>query len=474
MVDRIGQQFGNYRLIRLLGQGGFAEVYLGVHIHLDSQAAIKVNYSTLSDKHNDSFLIEAKRLVRLRHSHIIRLLEFGIEGNVPFIVMEYAPNGSLRTKHPKGSQVPLQSIVSYIKQVADALQYIHEQKFAHRDVKPENMLLGSNNEVLLSDLGIAVEALSTGTMVLQGQAGTTPYMAPEQLQGKPRRASDQYSLGIVVYEWICGYCPFHGSFTEIYSQHMFLPPPSLCEKIPGLSPAVEEVIFTALAKDPKQRFRSVQAFARALEISSQSFQLHSTTPSIDLPASSHSPSIAPIQELPSPLQEDSLNQKFWTYEKSAPQKPIRLSPLFLPHTITTKLNQSALSSNPTAPRLENKAMCKSYLKSILMSKPSLLIGLALIIVMSSFGLFILNNPNPMAIYNSNATVTAQANNSTSSEGTAIAQINATNTILIQAQATNQAYATNTAIAQATGTVLNRRQSLLLQTLFLLTFLATET
>ena len=95
--------------------------------------------------------------------------------------------------------------------------------------------------------------------------GTAAYMAPEQLQGKPRRASDQYSPGVVVYEWICGDRPFHGSFTEVYSQHLFVPPPPLHEKVPEVSPAVEEVVLTALAKDPQQRFATVQAFATALE-----------------------------------------------------------------------------------------------------------------------------------------------------------------------------------------------------------------
>src|SRR5207248_1288106 len=165
--------------------------------------------------------IEARRLVRLRHPHIVRLLEFGIEGDMPFLVMEYASNGSLYTRHPKGSQVPLETVVSYTKQVADALQYIHEQKLVHRDIKPANMLLGSNLEVLVSDLGIAAVAHSTSSLSLQTMAGTVPYMAPEMIQGKPRPASDQYALGIVVYEWLCGDRPFRGSPAELYSQHLF-------------------------------------------------------------------------------------------------------------------------------------------------------------------------------------------------------------------------------------------------------------
>jgi serine/threonine protein kinase len=140
----------------------------------------------------------------------------------------------------------------------------------HRDLKPENMLFGKRHEVLLSDFGIALIAQSSRYQGTQEVAGTVAYMAPEQIQGKPRTASDQYSLGIVVYEWISGDRPFHGSFTEICTQHIFAPLPPLCEKVPDLLPPVEQVITLALAKDPKQRFVSVQAFARALELAAQS------------------------------------------------------------------------------------------------------------------------------------------------------------------------------------------------------------
>src|SRR5437660_5989088 len=96
MADRVGQQLGNYQLIRLLGEGGFAEVYLGEHIHLGSQAAIKVLHSQLTSDDVDKFRMEARNLVRLVHPHIVRVLEFGIEGKTPFLVMDYAPNGTLR------------------------------------------------------------------------------------------------------------------------------------------------------------------------------------------------------------------------------------------------------------------------------------------------------------------------------------------------------------------------------------------
>jgi eukaryotic-like serine/threonine-protein kinase len=264
MADRVGQQLGNYRLVRLLGHGGFAEVYLGQHVYLETQAAIKVLQTQLAHGDIEQFRIEAKRVAHLEHPRIVRVLDFGVEGTTPFLAMSYAPNGTLRQRHPPGTRLLLPLVVAYVKQVADALQYAHQQKLIHRDVKPENMLVGQNNDILLSDFGIAV-AQTSRSQSTRDMAGTIAYMAPEQIEAHPRPASDQYSLGIVVYEWLSGDRPFRGSFTEIAIKHVMTPPPPLREKLPTLPPGVEQVVMIALAKDPRQRFGSVQAFATALE-----------------------------------------------------------------------------------------------------------------------------------------------------------------------------------------------------------------
>src|ERR1700730_3878894 len=192
MAERVGQQMGNYQLIRLLGEGGFAEVYLGEHIHLGTQAAIKVLHTQITSDDIDRFRTEARTIARLIHPNIVRVLEFGVEGKTPFLVMDYASNGTLRQRHPRGTQLPLAIIVSYVKQIADALQYAHDEKLIHRDIKPENMLLGRRNEILLSDFGLATIAQSAHSLSKTDVAGTVTYMAPEQLQGKPSPASDQY------------------------------------------------------------------------------------------------------------------------------------------------------------------------------------------------------------------------------------------------------------------------------------------
>lgn len=270
MEDRLERRLGNYQLTRLLARGGFAEVYLGQHIYLKNQAALKILLTQLSGDAMESFLNEARTVVNLIHPNIVRVLEFGVEGNTPFLVMDYAPNGSLRQCYPKGVRLPLSCVTAYVRQAASALQYAHEQRLIHRDIKPENMLLGRNNELLMSDFGIAVFAHSSLSESTQQIVGTAAYMAPEQLQGKPRPASDQYALAIVAYEWLCGERPFHGTLTEIATQQMFTDPLPLREKVPDIPLAVERVIMTALAKDPRKRYSTILAFATALECSSQS------------------------------------------------------------------------------------------------------------------------------------------------------------------------------------------------------------
>src|SRR5450759_5337371 len=114
MADRVGQQLGNYRLTRLLGTGGFAEVYLGEHIYLDNLAAIKVLHAQLSENEADHLRTEARTIARVVHPHIVRVREFGIEGATPFLVVDYAPNGTLRKRYHRGVALALPPVVSYV------------------------------------------------------------------------------------------------------------------------------------------------------------------------------------------------------------------------------------------------------------------------------------------------------------------------------------------------------------------------
>ena len=265
MAYRAGQKLGNYQLERLLGHGGFAEVYLGKHIYLQYSGRYQSITESIDDEALEKFLQEARIIAGLKHSHIVRVLEFGIEGQHPFLVMAYAPHGTLRRRYSRGNALPPTIILPYVQQIAEALQYAHERKIIHRDVKPENMLLDENDTVLLSDFGLAMREHSTYHSVHStDSAGTTLYMAPEQLKGKPCAASDQYALGVVMYEWLCGCLPFDGPDISIVVQHLHESPAPLREHVPTLPIEVEAVVLRALEKDPKQRFANVQELAEGI------------------------------------------------------------------------------------------------------------------------------------------------------------------------------------------------------------------
>ncbi|HEX3641735.1 MAG TPA: protein kinase, partial [Ktedonobacteraceae bacterium] len=267
--DLIEQQLGKYQLVSLLGHSGFAEIYLGEHVQFSTRAAIKVLHAHLSSAKIKAFEQEAKMIATLVHPHIASILDFGVSNGIPFLVMDYCPHGSLRKRHAKGERIPLLTVISYVKQIADALQYAHNQKHIHHNVKPENMFIGQHDDILLSDFGIAATAHNTFFMSRQAFVGTPPYMAPEQIKLHRRRESDQYALAIATYEWLAGKLPFLGTPEEIATKHLSVEPPSLCQKLPNLPVSVEAVVFKALAKERNERFPSVQDFADALEEASQ-------------------------------------------------------------------------------------------------------------------------------------------------------------------------------------------------------------
>jgi len=265
MVGQVEQKIGNYRLLQLLGKGAFADVYLGEHLYLNTPVAIKVLRTKLDSAILADFLSEARHISHLVHPHIIRVFDFGLEEEAPFLVMDYAPYGNLRQLYPPGTVVPLSTIVSYVMALASALQCAHDQHLVHRDLKPENVLLGPKHEVLLSDFGLAMLTSDRGPLQVKERFGTLSYMAPELILGQPVPASDQYALAVMVYELLCGHLPFRGLTAQISNQHLYAPPPPLCERHADIPRAVEQIVFKALSKEPAQRFVDVLSFAMALE-----------------------------------------------------------------------------------------------------------------------------------------------------------------------------------------------------------------
>lgn len=276
-LEYVGQIIGDFRLVSWLGGGGFGNVYLAEEVRDGQQAAVKILQVRLTQEEDFRAFITEARTMRLRHPHIVPLLDFGLgRDGTPFLVMEYAPLGTLRERHPKGSSIALPLAIEYATQIASALQYAHDARLVHRDVKPENMLVRADGQVLLSDFGIATNVQSSASIKSsnQGMSGTLAYMAPEQLRGQPRAASDQYALAIVIYEWLTGKVPFRGTALEVATQHATQAPPALMTQAQGIPQEVENVLFKALAKDYKDRFASMDAFLSALQGASAFSMFH--------------------------------------------------------------------------------------------------------------------------------------------------------------------------------------------------------
>jgi eukaryotic-like serine/threonine-protein kinase len=261
MVNRSGQLLGHYKLIRLIGRGGSADVYLARNLHLRSLCAIKILRTPLMRKGQRKFLEEARLAATLEHDHIVRVLDFDVQNGVPFIVMSYAPHGSLRNRYPRGTKLSFSAILTYLEQIADALDYLHARNLIHLDIKSENLLLGRDYEVLLGDFGIT-EAMRKPSGPAS-RPGTLYYMSPEHLHGNPCTASDQYALAVCVYEWLTGHFPFEGTRAEVKWKHVHERPSSLRALASDISPAMEKVVLRALSKDPQRRYPSVGAFVDA-------------------------------------------------------------------------------------------------------------------------------------------------------------------------------------------------------------------
>ena len=264
-----GQSIGGCRVLRLLGQGNSSEVYLGEHPEVKHAVAVKLLHAWTGARDVQRFLTQAAMLSKLDHPHIIHIYDFGLtDDDVPYLVMSYAPYGTLRQRYPRGSRLPLGEVVGYVSQVAEALQYVHEHQIVHRDVKPQNMLLAESNEIILNDFGTATISYSLVPNVVDFE-GTVLYAAPEQLEGRSLRASDQYALAVMTHELLAGSWPFVGTFEEVTRKHLFEQPPTLREKGIEVPPGVEETLQQALAKDPASRFACIQDFANALENASR-------------------------------------------------------------------------------------------------------------------------------------------------------------------------------------------------------------
>lgn len=264
-----GQSIGGCRIQRLIGRGLSSEVYLGEHPKLSDPVAVKLLHAWTGEREVQRFLTQAAMLSKLDHPHIIHIYDFGLtDDDVPYLVVSYAPYGTLRQRYPRGSRLPLGEVVNYVSQAAEALQYVHEHQLVHRDVKPQNMLLGVRNEIILNDFGTTTISYSLVPNAVDFE-GTVLYAAPEQLEGRSLRSSDQYALAVMTHELLTGSWPFLGTFDEVARKHLFEQPPTVREKGIDIPLPVDEALQRALSKDPSERFACIQDFADALAAASR-------------------------------------------------------------------------------------------------------------------------------------------------------------------------------------------------------------
>jgi len=277
-----GQQLGRYRLLYLLGIGGMGEVYLAQDPSINRQVAIKVVRTEIADypgaessqEGTRLFQREAKAISMLDHPGILPLYDYGkqsVDGAMlTYLVMPYRAEGSLAKWLQKGGSTLLsvQSVEQMVQQAAAALQYAHDHQIVHQDIKPSNFLIRSSREnpkrpdLLLTDFGIAKLSMLT-IKASQSIRGTPTYMAPEQWEGHPVPATDQYALAVMVYELLTGRSPYNGTPMQLMYAHVNTQPepPSLLN--PRLSTAINTVVLRGLAKKPEERFPSIIAFAFA-------------------------------------------------------------------------------------------------------------------------------------------------------------------------------------------------------------------
>jgi serine/threonine protein kinase len=334
-----------YRLLRQLGRGGMATVYLALQESVDREVALKVmSPALLADPtYGERFLREARIAARLHHRHVVGVHDVGKSGDLHYIAMEYLAGGPILKKDGGPRDVPF--ALRVVREIATALAYAHSKGFVHRDIKPDNVLLRDDGTAALTDFGIARASDSATRMTRTGAViGTPHYMSPEQARGKPIDGrADLYSLGVVMYELLVGRVPYHAEDSlAVGIMHITEPIPALPEHLSSLQPLLEVM----LAKKPEERYQSGEELSMAIreyEVAIAKGEL----PSLMTPSEEESQAI--LSALP-PLKSATPQE---------PMRPISSSPLPETRPIeqplppTRPLQQpSAARREPSAPRTE--------------------------------------------------------------------------------------------------------------------------
>lgn len=269
-----GQKINDrYEIIKTIGEGGMANVYLANDTILDRKVAIKVLRGDLSndEKFIRRFKREALSVSNLSHPNIVEVYDVGEEDGNYYIVMEYIDGKTLKQLLQKRGALTLNEVIDIMTQLTDGLSHAHEAYIIHRDIKPQNIMIEDNGLIKITDFGIAMALNSTQLTQTNSVMGSVHYLPPEQANGKGSTIkSDIYSLGILMYELLTGSVPFKGdTAVEIALKHMKEKVPSIRKQNPTIPQSVENIVLKATAKNPKNRYDSVKDMYKDLQTALQ-------------------------------------------------------------------------------------------------------------------------------------------------------------------------------------------------------------
>ncbi|WP_340085225.1 Stk1 family PASTA domain-containing Ser/Thr kinase [Siminovitchia sp. FSL H7-0308] len=260
---------GRYKIIKVIGGGGMANVYLAHDMILDRDVAVKVLRLDFADE--DEFIRrfqrEAQSATSLAHSNIVNIYDVGEEGNIYYIVMEYVDGMTLKQYIQQNHPISVEKTLDIMQQLTSGLSHAHYNHIIHRDIKPQNILIDHEGTVKITDFGIAMALSATSITHTNAVLGSVHYLSPEQARGgMATKKSDIYSLGIVMFELLTGRLPFFGeSAVSIALKHLQSETPSPRRWNPDIPQSVENIVLKATAKDPFLRYNNVDEMEKDLE-----------------------------------------------------------------------------------------------------------------------------------------------------------------------------------------------------------------
>lgn len=274
MSSLVGQNFGRYQILEVLGEGGMATVYKAYDTRLEREVAIKVIRRDAFPQDQMEMLLkrferESKSLAKLSHPNIVGVMDYGEHDGSPYLVMEYLSGGTLRQR--LGNPIPWREAVQLILPIAYALEYVHDRNIINRDVKPSNVLMTEKGQPMLTDFGLVKvfgDEAKEGTHLTSSGTGlgTPDYMAPEQWTGETTTQSDLYSFGVILYEMITGHRPYTADTPAgVLLKQATEPLPLPTRYVSNLPRDVESVLLKALAKDPGDRYPDMHTLINELQ-----------------------------------------------------------------------------------------------------------------------------------------------------------------------------------------------------------------